>query len=139
MSDGPRPRSARAGGSRLRESRTTRREFIAGIAAAGIGAAIGCASDSAAPPGPGRRPPVVAPPLRTSSVLAELLAENRTRDPEYGGGLANHQSMALVALTSLGADDDRLREYAATHGRKLRPLRADSASVPWARWTDAIG
>src|SRR5262245_19139479 len=104
MSEGPRlprPKGARASGGHLAEWRTTRREFVARIATAGIGAALGCTSDSVAPPGPTRRPSVVAPPLRTSSVLAELLAENRARDPEYGDGLANHQSMASVALTSL--------------------------------------
>lgn len=58
--------------------------------------------------------------------LRELLAHNRACDPEFGRGLSNHQSMALTALSALGPDDARLSAFAAAHGERLRPLRAET-------------
>jgi hypothetical protein len=63
-----------------------------------------------------------------SASLRALLAENRTRDPEFGHGLSNHQSMALGALAALGADQTRLAAFADHYAPRLRPcLRLRSA------------
>jgi hypothetical protein len=70
-------------------------------------------------------PPVAVPPPS----LRELLASNRTRDPEFSYGLSNHQSMALTALAGLGADDARLAAFASSYGARLRPLRAETPGV----------
>jgi hypothetical protein len=61
--------------------------------------------------------------------LRALLAENRTRDPEYRGGLSNHQSMALGALRALGANDAQLARFAQTYGARLVPRRARAPLV----------
>ncbi|HWB79139.1 MAG TPA: questin oxidase family protein, partial [Nannocystaceae bacterium] len=82
--------------------------------------------------------PTSAPPSERT-VLRDLLAENRTRDPEYGGGLSNHLSMALVALAQLGADDARLAAFARRYERRLDPMRALAEPIAWAKWRDAIG
>ena len=74
-----------------------------------------------------------------SPVLARLLAENRKRSPEYGGGLANHMSMALVALHGLGADDARLQEYADRHARRLEPLPEDPGGEVPEDWSSVLG
>jgi hypothetical protein len=68
-----------------------------------------------------------------------LLAENRARDPEYGGGLSNHLPMSLVALAELGADDDRLAAFARTGARRLEPLRPLGEPIAWSAWSRAIG
>src|SRR5690349_14358993 len=107
-----------------------RRKFGLGIAAA----SLAC----------GRREevevttPSSAPPSERT-VLRELLAENRTRDPEYGGGLSNHLSMALVALAQLGADDARLAAFARRYERRLDPMRALAEPIAWAKWRDGLG
>jgi hypothetical protein len=71
--------------------------------------------------------------------LAELLASNRARDPEFEGGLANHQSMALVALAEMGASAEQLRAFAASYDRRLEPLRPAQAAVAYADIDVAIG
>lgn len=71
--------------------------------------------------------------------LAELLANNRARDPEFQGGLANHQSMALVALAEMGASAAQLRGFAASYDRRLEPLRPAQAAVAYADVDAAIG
>ena len=60
--------------------------------------------------------------------LHALLDANLHFDAEYGGGLANHLPMALVALQALGASDARLDAFAATYRRKLVPA---PAAVDW--------
>ena len=42
------------------------------------------------------------------SALANLLTESAIYAPEYGGGLANHLPMALVALDQMGATPNQL-------------------------------
>jgi hypothetical protein len=49
-----------------------------------------------------------------------LLADSRSFSATYANGMANHLSMALVALDRLGASDDRLREFAAMYQQRLR-------------------
>lgn len=56
------------------------------------------------------------------SRVASLLANNRALSPEYGGGLSNHVSMGLRALSALGASDDRLNEFVAASSPALEPL-----------------
>jgi hypothetical protein len=73
------------------------------------------------------------------TVLAELLAHNRDRDPEFGGGLTNHQSMALVALAELGADGPALRKFARRYDRHLEPMRARGAAVAYAEIDRVLG
>jgi hypothetical protein len=71
--------------------------------------------------------------------LATLLARNRQRDPEYGGGLSNHMSMALSALVALGASAERLQEFETRHARRLEPFPAAGPAVPPDTWRGAIG
>jgi len=42
--------------------------------------------------------------------------------PFYGGYLANHLPMALVALDRMGAGDEQIAAFAGRYGRKLEPL-----------------
>ena len=60
-------------------------------------------------------------------MLHEILDESRRYSAEYGGGLASHLPMALLALHRLGATDVRLREFAAFYARRLSPKPADEA------------
>jgi hypothetical protein len=56
------------------------------------------------------------------SRLASLLADNRELSPEYGGGLSNHLSLGLRALSALGASDEQLSAFAAASLPALEPL-----------------
>jgi hypothetical protein len=49
-----------------------------------------------------------------------LLADAQPFSASYANGMANHLTMALVALDRLGASDDRLRQFAAMYQRRLR-------------------
>jgi hypothetical protein len=103
---------------------------------------LGCAQRSGAPQASVAGGSVrEEPPLRagkTAQTLRELLAENRKLDPEYGSGLSNHRSMALSALSWLGADDARLRAFAAARVGRYRPLRA-AAPLPSADFRSGLG
>ncbi len=69
-----------------------------------------------------------------SAVLASLLREGARWDAEYAGSLANHLPMALVALQRLGADDQRLAEYASRYSQRLHaapPIQAWDPGDPW--------
>ena len=70
--------------------------------------------------------------------LRELLAENRTYDPEYSYGLANHLSMTLSALAALGADDGVLTSFAEHYRTRLRPLR-QGAPLSAGDWRASLG
>jgi len=61
------------------------------------------------------------------SVLDRLLDEDLEADPVTGRGLSNHRPMALIALSSLGADDAHLASFAASYGSRLVPRRAEIA------------
>jgi len=62
-------------------------------------------------------------------MLHELLAESRKYSWQYGGGLASHLPMALLALARLGASDERLQEFAAFYERRLRLKPPDEAAL----------
>ena len=73
------------------------------------------------------------------SLLQTLLDDGRRFDAEYAGGLSNHLPMALVSLKRLGADDQRLTDFAARYGQRLQPA---PASVPWPSgdpWPSRLG
>ena len=56
-----------------------------------------------------------------SAACRALLADSQRFSAKFGGGMFNHLPMALLALDRLGADEARLREFAAMYSRKLRP------------------
>jgi hypothetical protein len=69
-----------------------------------------------------------------SRALRALLTDAARFDAEYRGGLSNHLPMALTALTRLGADDERLAEFAQRYAQRLHPavaLAAWPAGDPW--------
>jgi hypothetical protein len=51
-------------------------------------------------------------------LLHALLDRYQTLAPEYTGGLSNHLPMLLHALHSLGANDNRLRDYAVGYVKR---------------------
>jgi hypothetical protein len=114
----------------------SRRRLALGLAAAA--APTSCESTMTPPrkPDPPFIPPAVAPAPRAS--LRSLLAANRTRDPEFGNGLSNHQSMALGALAALGADEETLAAFADRYSTRLRPLR-DATPLASADFRASIG
>ena len=66
--------------------------------------------------------------------LQTLLDEGARDAAEYGGGLANHRPMALVALHRLGAPDERLVSFAAAYSKQLEaaaPAQAWPAGDAW--------
>ncbi|HEV8389441.1 MAG TPA: questin oxidase family protein [Dongiaceae bacterium] len=67
------------------------------------------------------------------SILAKLLTESEVYGPEYGGGLANHLPMALVALDQMGATPGQLNEYRRSHASWLEALPAGEAA-PAGAW-----
>jgi hypothetical protein len=71
--------------------------------------------------------------------LAELLERNRQFGPEYGGGLSNHLSMALVALQRLGASDARLAGYYRTYARRLEPPPPAGSPITRATFAAHLG
>jgi len=111
------------------QPKPSRRQFLGTTAAAIGAAALARAQERSAP---SEQKPAQA-------TLADLLARNRERHPEYRGGLSNHMSMALVALGDLGASSARLVEFEVGHSRKLEPFPAHGEPVESGRWRDAIG
>jgi hypothetical protein len=67
------------------------------------------------------------------SILAKLLTESEVYSPEYGGGLANHLPMALVALDQMGATPGQLNDYRRTHVSWLEKL-PDGEAAPAGAW-----
>lgn len=63
------------------------------------------------------------------SALARLLQESQVYGPEYGGGLANHLPMALIALDQMGAAPRRLEQYRQTHVSWLERAPAQDGAV----------
>ena len=69
-----------------------------------------------------------------SRALRALLTDAARFDAEYGGGLSNHLPMALTALARLGADDERLAQFAQRYSQRLNPAAPPepwSAEQPW--------
>ncbi len=56
-----------------------------------------------------------------ANTLRRIEAAHRY-SPFYGGYLANHLPMALVALDQMGAGDEQIAAFADRYGRKLEPL-----------------
>jgi hypothetical protein len=59
-----------------------------------------------------------------SAACRDLLADSQRFSATFGGGMFNHLPMALLALDRLGADEARLRAFAAVYSRQLRPKSA---------------
>jgi hypothetical protein len=59
-----------------------------------------------------------------SAACHDLLAESQRYSAKFGDGLFNHLPMALLALDRLGADEARLRAFAAFYAQRLRPKSA---------------
>jgi len=64
-----------------------------------------------------------------SAACHELLAESQRYSATFGDGLFNHLPMALLALDRLGADEARLRAFAAFYAQGLRPKTARETEV----------
>jgi hypothetical protein len=73
------------------------------------------------------------------SELATLLDDELRFDATTGNGLSNHLPMALVALHRLGADDDRLAEFAAVYARRLVPVDEGDGIETFDQWLGARG
>ena len=86
---------------------------------------------------------MVAPLLTTArgAVLDTLLADSRRFSVEFGPTLANHLPMVLVALTRLGASDQRLRQYYAFYRdtNRLRPVPGDGGRIGRDNWREHRG
>jgi hypothetical protein len=66
--------------------------------------------------------------MEITPALKTLLDEGARFDPAYGGALADHRPMALVALERLGAGAERLHEWAAGYETRLAPA---PPPAPW--------
>jgi Questin oxidase-like len=76
----------------------------------------------------------------THALLSELLDQGSAHAPEYRGGLSNHLPMALLALQRLGADEPRLRDFAARYAQRLAPLPPTERHLPsLAQWPQCLG
>ena len=75
----------------------------------------------------------------TASALDVLLDDDQSLDPVTAEGLSNHLSMGLVALSRLGADDERLRQFAAAWRPRLVPRRSPRDSIGSGAWRTCLG
>jgi Questin oxidase-like len=73
------------------------------------------------------------------TVIERLLDDGAHFDAEYGAGLSNHRSMALLALQRLGASDDRLAAFAACYSSRLEPAPRDEPWPAGDAWTGRLG
>ena len=73
-----------------------------------------------------------------SDTCRSLIAESHRFSTTYGAGFFNHLPMALLALERLGADDARLRQFAAFYEKRLR-LQAAGEPLPNGDWRAALG
>jgi hypothetical protein len=73
--------------------------------------------------------------------LDDLLADARRDSVEFPYLLANHVPMVLVALSRLGASDERLAKYLGIYRqvKGLVPIPPHVAPIDPARWTEAMG
>lgn len=72
-------------------------------------------------------------------MLDELLDDELAFDATTGTRLSNHLPMALVALDRLGADGDRLTEFARRYVRRLVPVPDGEAIATFDEWRAARG
>jgi len=74
-----------------------------------------------------------------SEACRDLLIDAQQFSATFSNGLFNHLPMALVALDRLGADDARLRAFAASYSAHLRPKSdAEIALARTLRLGDAL-
>ena len=74
-----------------------------------------------------------------SPTIDELLEKNRHFDAQFGGGLSNHLSMALVALARLGATDARLGQFFAAYSKQLEPRPVERTPITRETFTKNLG
>ncbi len=72
-----------------------------------------------------------------SSLLHDLIDQSADVSPEYGNGLANHLPMALHAMHTLGASDERLCEFAKCYCTRLE--RVEFPQIDTSAWPDLRG
>jgi len=72
-------------------------------------------------------------------VLDELLDDELSFDATTGTRLSNHLPMALVALDRLGADGDRLTDFARRYAGRLVPVPGGEAIATFDGWRAARG
>jgi hypothetical protein len=75
-----------------------------------------------------------APTSIAPGVLHALLDQHQHLPPEYAVGLSNHLPMAVQALHNLGADEQRLRSFAANYVTRFKPwphARAGHVQNTW--------
>jgi len=75
----------------------------------------------------------------SAGTLAGLLDDELAYDATTGTRLSNHLPMALVALDRLGADADRLAEFARRYRRRLVPIPEGQDVATFAQWQAARG
>lgn len=68
------------------------------------------------------------------SILAKLLSDAAIYGPEYGGGMANHLPMALIALDQMGAKPSQLNDYVRGHVQWLEKLPAPRGAFAPGAW-----
>ncbi|HTV17673.1 MAG TPA: questin oxidase family protein [Polyangiaceae bacterium] len=101
----------------------------------GLAAARAPGVESPAPRAAGS--PSTAP---RADVLGALLQRNHGLRPDYRGGLSNHVSMALYALSAMGASAAQLERFAEAHWSRLEPLPAEPGPrVDAGNWTAQLG
>jgi hypothetical protein len=102
---------------------------------AGLGIAgatfVGCSTSST----PHAEPSTV----QVDDAIAALLEANRSFDVQFGGGLSNHLSMAVVALHRLGASDARLREFFDAYSKRLEPTPHATSPITSATFAGSLG
>jgi len=73
------------------------------------------------------------------SFLTTLLEQNRRYSPLYGDRLANHLSMAVIALAELGASDARLRDFFDAYAPNLDRMSSKQPEPPILSPADHLG
>lgn len=76
------------------------------------------------------------------TVLSNLLSKNRNFSPTYHPNvLANHLSMALIALYKLGASDEQLKKYYLHYSEELEPVQAltNTIQITDTNWMNFLG
>jgi len=111
---------------------------LAGAAYASFAAAAGAEPELATGEHGARAKPT--PPAAKPPVLAALLQRNHEKRPDYGGGLANHLSMALYSLGAVGADAAQLDRFAASYWARLEPLSTEPGpAIDAQAWKARLG
>jgi hypothetical protein len=75
----------------------------------------------------------------TTETLTALLDAGAAFDESFGAGLSDHRPMALIALARLGADDQRLRAWAAAYEKRLLPARPPEPWPAGDAWAARLG